>query len=385
MMHTRRGSVYLAVLATVSAVTVLSLTGIALRKSFNERARVGTATADAHRLARSGAELAIHQAFATPDTFREQAATGTVFSARSLSDGTIAASATDLDTNTTPTAATTRYRVVSDASVHRSRSRLAFTLETLESDYTTLARELGAVAYWPLDEATGTSLATDVIGGYNGTYNDPSRAGVDTHVHGNASPQNDWISHRTAVPHHSAFELEEGTIAFWVCWDALPTLPGLQMGAVSKELTTKDGSAHLAIYLANGNKLVAGLNNADGDGGITEATSVITAGTWHHIAVCWGSKLAIYVDGVLVRGNSTVKIGLAASNKTSANIAPWMFGVRNQTVLFQTPAYPTFGSVARVALFDSVLLEADIQDLYAASSLPGPIVPEQGSFARVVD
>ena len=385
-MHTRRGSVYLAVLATVSAVTVLSLTGIALRKSFNERARVGSATADAHRLARSGAELAIHQAYATPDTFREQAATGTVFSARSLSDGTITASAIDLDTDATPTDVTTRYRVVSDAAVYRSRSRLAFTLETLESDFTTLARELGAVAYWPLDEATGTSLATDVIGGYNGTYNDPTRAGVDTHVHGNASPQNDWISHRTTVPHHSAFELEEGTIAFWVCWDALPTLPGMQMGAVSKERTTKDDSAHLAIYLTTGNRLVARLDNKDGDGGTAEGTGLITAGTWHHIALTWGNKLCLFVDGTPTTISPNVRIGLAKDGpKVDENTAPWMFGVRNQTVLFTTPAYPTFGSVARVAVFDHELNPAEISDLRDASTLPGPIVPEQGSFARVVD
>lgn len=386
-MIARRGSVYLAVIATVSAVTVLSLTGVAIRKSFNDRARIGVQSSEAHRLARSAAELAVHSGVTESDRFREQAAVGTLFTDLQVNNGKISATISDADTGGRVEITTDRYRVETDARVRDARSRLAFTLIGTEPELTTLVRDLGAIAYWPLDEATGSSTAFDVIGGFDGTYNDPDRAGVDTHEHGNSSPQNDWITHRTEVPHDDAFLIDEGTIAFWVCWDAFP-LPGIQMAAVSKETPSGRDSASFRVVLESAGKISATITDQDDAGGTAEANGAITAGQWHHVVVTWRNQLCLFVDGVEVDKNSGVKVGLAAESGNKgieANVGPWMFGVRNKTVLFQTPAYPTFGSVARVAIFDSELSQSDIEDLYEASSLPGPMDIEPDSFVRVVD
>lgn len=391
MSRQRRGSVYLAVVATVSAVTVLTLTGVALRKSFNERARSGIHGQDAQRAARSAAELAIHGAIASEEVFVAQArSAGTLFSGLAIDSGTINATAVDADTGTIATGATTRYRVETEGVSGEARSRLAFTMRKQEPELTQLVRDLGAIAYWPLDEETGTSVADDVIGTFDGTYTDPSRVGVVTHEHGNASPRYDWITRRTEIAHNAAFELSEGVIAFWVRWDTMPIL-GNQMAAISKELPSIRSSACFAVTLESGGDLVVILDDQDENGGRLEVDNnegVISIGQWHHIAVTWGDKLRLFVDGVNVAENNRIKVGLqAASGKDEidGNSGPWMFGVRNKTVLFNTPAHPTFGSVARVALFDLNLGESAIRELYEASSMPGPLELEQGSFVRVVD
>lgn len=384
----RRGSVYIAVLGTVSVVTILALSGVAVRKSLNERARLGPDTSEARMLAQSAAELAIHGMTTAPDTFKATAETGILFEDLNLGTGGITATVIDVDTAATPTARTTNYRVTTDASAASSRSRLSFDAIVPEDAFTTLARELGAIAYWPLDEATGSSVAEDRLGTNPGTYIDPDRAGVDTHVHGNASPQNDWVTHRTEVPHNDVFLIEEGTIAFWVCWDHLPSALVPQMAAISKESVNGRDSASFFVTLENGGNLVATITDQDDAGGTAEATGVITAGQWHHIALTWDNQLCLFVDGVEVDKNSGVKVGLAeesGKNGIEPNTAPWMFGVRNKNVLFTTPAYPTFGSVARVVLFDTELKSSDIADLYAASSASDGLEVTPGSFARVVD
>ncbi|MFK7883787.1 MAG: LamG domain-containing protein [Phycisphaerales bacterium] len=379
----RRGSVYIAVLGTVSVVTILALSGVAVRKSLNERARLGPDTSEARILAQSAAELAIHGMTTAPDTFKATAETGILFEDLKLGTGGITATVIDVDTAATPTARTTNYRVTTDAAAANSRSRLSFDAIVPEDAFTTLVRDLGAIAYWPLDEATGSSTAQDVIGSNPGVYNDASRAGVDTHAHGNASPQNDWVTHRTEVPHDPLFELKEGTLAFWARWDSLPSFG--QLGAVSKELPSADGSAHLAIYLAKDDRLVFKLEDENGFGETLEATGVVDAGTWHHIAVKWGKCLELFVDGSRAEKGSNDHVSLGSCSHSDENTAPWMFGVRNIEVFSLEPAYPTFGSIARVVLFDTELNSADIMELHETSTAPGPLELVQGSFARVVD
>ncbi|MEM9372422.1 MAG: LamG domain-containing protein [Planctomycetota bacterium] len=383
-MRDRRGSVYLAAVGTVAAVTALSLTGVALRKSFHDRARIGVESADAHRMARSASELAIHTALNDSDAFVDAAPTGSVFDGIKLGSGTISAAVTDADTDGTASSATTRFRVVADANTGRARSRLAFTLERSEDPFTTLARDLGAIAYWPLDEATGSSVAEDVIGGYDGAYIDPNCAGVDTHVHGNASPKNDWITQYTRVPHDPAFVLAEATIGFWAYVDYLPIL-GNQQGLIGKELPASDGSAFLSVYLDTSDKIVVELQDKGNEGEVIEATGVVDAGTWHYITVTWDNKLRLYVDGKKEAQSSNTQIGLDSSGGVADNTAPWTFGVRNIEVLWTQPAFPAFGSVARVVVFDRELNPADIKDLCDTSTTPGPLELEPGSFARVVD
>lgn len=387
-MRQERGSVYLAVLGVVSAVTLFTLAGVALRKEINARARASVSAQDARLAAQSGAELATHLALESPAKFVALATAGKeIYPEFSFDGGTLAVGVADASTDAAATATTESFRVTTDARQGSSRSRLAFTVQYVEDDLTKAVKALDAVAYWPLDEQTGSTTASDRIAGYDGAYSKASAVGKQTHTHGNAAPRNYWVDEYTRVPHDDAFELEQGTIVLWAKWDILPSL--VDAAVVSKENESYDSDADLAIYLDTSGNLVGRLRErallGGGTGGTVEANGVITAGTWHHIALSWGDKLELWVDGVCVAKNTSVKIGLSPGNGVSANERPWYFGVRNRSYLGYNPAYFTYGSVARVALFDDALNQSEVEQLMKSSSMRDKLEVQRGSFARVVD
>ncbi|RMH29865.1 MAG: LamG domain-containing protein [Planctomycetota bacterium] len=387
-MRHERGSVYLAVLGVVSAVTLFTLAGVALRKEINARARAAVSAQDARLAAQSGAELATHLALESPAKFVALATAGKeIYPEFSFDGGTLAVGVVDASTDAVATETTESFRVTTDARQGPSRSRLAFTVQYVEDDLTKAVKAMGAVAYWPLDEQTGSPTAAERIAGYDGTYNKASAVGKQTHAHGNAAPRNYWVDEYTRVPHDDAFELKKGTIVLWAKWDILPSF--LAAAVVSKESESYDSDADLAIYLDTSGNLVGRLRErawlGGGTGGTVEANGVITAGTWHHIALSWGNKLELWVDGVCVAKNTSVDIGLSAGRGVSANERPWYFGVRNRSYSSYNPAYFTYGSVARVALFDRQLGEKEIVQLMEANSMRNKLEVQRGSFARVVD
>lgn len=384
-MQERRGSVYLAVLGTVSVVTILTLAGVALRKNINERARMGIDTGEARILAESAAELTLQGAMEYESVFRSRAATGTVFSSLPLGSGSISATAVDLDTGTTPVSRTSRYGITTEATAGSSRSRLSFQIRVPDSEYLALAKEYGAIAYWPLNEYSGITDAEDMIGGHDGTYGSSSPAGSTTHDDGDPTPQFTYGSHRVRVPHHSDFLLNKGTIAFWVRWDYRPAL-GADAAAVSKEFETKNNRSYFVVYLEGDGDLVVLLNNDYDEGGGLKVSGRISTGRWYHLAVSWDNELSLYIDGVYIGKHPGVNIGFDAGHGVDANTADWMFGARNTSFsIFGAPQHPTGGSVARVALFDSDLKDKEIQTLYEADSAPHGFELEPESFARVVD
>lgn len=379
-----RGSVYVAVLAVVSAVAVLTLSGVALRRALHERAQVGGRVSEARRLAQSGAELAIHGAETDPAAFHAGALDGLVLPSTSLGDGRLRVTIEDDDTGVAPTSGTTNFRVVSEASVSEARSRLGFVLTKPPDEMTRAVTDLGAIAYWALDEVN-SAVADEPIGGRDGTYQAPASAGADVHAHGNAAPRMDWITEAVRVPHDSAFQTANGTVAFWVRFDLLP-VAGTQFGAVVKERTTANSSMDLAFWIDSSNLNFKLQNSTNQGTTISCAVSKITAGRWHFIAGTWGSTgMNLYLDGSLV-ANSRKSHGMNVVLLTRfANTQDWYFGLRNQPYGSYSQFWPTYGSVARVSLFDRGLTESEVNRLYQASTVKGLIEIEEGSFARVTD
>lgn len=387
-MRSERGSVYLAVLGVVSAVTLFTLAGVALRKEINARARTSVSAQDARMAAQSGAELATHLAMESPAKFVALATAGKdLYSEFIFDQGTVAVGVADASTDAQATDSTEAFRVTADARQGSSRSRLAFTVRYVEDDLAKAVRAQDAVAYWPLDESSGSSVAAEKIAGFDGAYSNPSAVGKQAHPHGNPAPRNYWIDEYTRVPHDDAFELDKGTVVLWAKWDILPTV--VEAAVISKESDSFDSDADLSIYLDTSGNLVGRLRErvllGGGSGGTAEANGVIRAGNWHHIALSWGSQLELWVDGVCVAKNTSVSIGLDSGGGVSRNERPWYFGVRNRSYYSYNPAYFTYGSVARVALFDRQLNEKEIVQLMEANSMRDKLEVQRGSFARVVD
>ena len=385
-MHHRRGSVYLAVVTVVAAVTTLTLTGIALRKHIHDAAIAPIDAAAAQRTALSAAEIVVHQAWTEMDAFRASAATGVLFQQVPTDPGMISASVADADSGGLPTTATKRFRVITDAEVGRARYRLGMTLEIPEDPLSERIRSIpSAVAYWPLDEVN-TTVAEEMIAGRNATYALASMAGSQTHSHGNPAPRMFWNTEYARAAHDNAYELASGSLVFWARFDAKPTAAGYRMYAISKEVTRTSGMT-LGVYLDNAS-LVFELDNRSSSGtSITVPTSQIIAGQWHHIAVTWGSSgMEIYLDGVRRSRNSGARHGMNfVLLARAANTSDWHFGVRDLPESIYSHSSPIVGSVARVALFSAQLSGTQIDSLRQSSSSIQGIQPVRGSFARVVD
>ncbi|MCC5822588.1 MAG: LamG domain-containing protein [Phycisphaerales bacterium] len=383
----RRGSVYLAIIVVIAAVTMLVMTGVALRKQINERAQLAGQGSDASRLAVSAAELAIEHAYRDTDAFIARSFTGTIFSNLNLSAGAIAATVTDADTQGPVQDETERFRVVADARVGQARSRIGFEMDLPEDDLTRyVSVHNRIVAYWPLDEVNQTT-AVDKINARNGVYGVQSAAGAMTHEHGNPAPRVQWVTEHIRVPHRSAFELANGTLCFWIRFDLKPTTSGIQMAAISKERSPLGSSVSLSSYLTD-NHFYYTLEASSGIGrSIRFSSNRIVEGQWHFIALTWGSNgMELYLDGVRRADHSGTTVGLNGIFLIRpANTQDWYFGVRNIPWSTYDQSSPTFGSVARVMLFSAQLSGSTINELYEASSMPPGFRVIPGSFARVVD
>ena len=385
---TRTGSVYLAVVVVVAAVTVLIMTGVALRKQINDRARIGSDGAQAVRLAVSAAELAAHDAVKS-ETFEERAATGTIFSNIALAGGRLAATVRDADTSGFPNDDTENFRIVADAVAGGARSRIAFTVETPTDEFTQwILSQPNAVAYWPLDEVNQTA-AREVIAERDGVYSRAFVSGSQEHEHGAPAPYFAWYDQFARVPHRGAFELAAGTLTFWVRFDVKPSssYAGV-MGAVSKERDANTSAAFLAVYLDD-DDLCYRLNNQNNHGDtLKTSSSRITAEQWHHVAVTWGGHgMELYLDGVRRDHESGARLGLGRNymGLGPANTEDWYFGVRNIPYGSYSQGDPIVGSVARVALFSGRLSGENIELIMKTSTMPPGRQVLPGSFARVVD
>lgn len=385
MTRTRTGSVYLAVVVVIAAVTILTLTGVALRKRINDQSVVATDASAAHAAARSGAELVIQRALSDRDGFHTLATTGSVFSNVPVQPGRVTARIRDAATDGAVVADTRRYAVVADAAAGQARSRLGFELLRPEDPLTLLIRaEPSAVAYWPLDEVE-ESVAVDRLNGRNGVYSMPHAAGARTHAHGNPAPSVDSKNDYVQVDHKPAFELRNGTLCFWVRFESLP-VGNQEVAVVSKEGNSLEREISLAVWLDRTRRLSFMLNNKPKHGGLIQSDP-INLNAWYFITISWGDAgMRLYVNGNHTSTNGAARVGLQRQyvflyGWRDANKHSWKFGRRSQAADGPT----NYASVARVSLFSTQLPGQKIRELYEATSMePGfRVVP--GSFARVVD
>lgn len=389
--HThRRASVYMAVVAVVSIVSVLVLTGAALRKQIHERATLGGEESAARRLARSASELVIQQSRADETAFKEKCATGSIFSGLTVQPGTISAMVLDAQTKAVPGETTTQYRVVADARAGRARSRLAFTLETPDDPLgAAINSHAAALAYWPMDEIN-EAQANDEVSGFHGIYGSPSVAGLETHLHGNPAPRMGWHNEFVRVAHNAAFQTGSGTLAFWVRINLEPS-GNNSLTIVSKERTPLDSSLSLTLSV-NKDYLVYRLRNSTESRTLEVDNGVIRFGEWQFMAITWGPRgMELYVDGEREAISSIFVLGLSQIGTPpfpwyrAPNTQDWYFGVRNVPEYGFQQSEPLLGSIARVSLFNQQLNSPTIAELGTLSSVePGfLVVPE--SFARVTD
>lgn len=208
---------------------------------------------------------------------------------------------------------------------------------------------LGPLAYWPLNENSGT-VAHDVIGDYNGAYVGGvtlAQAGPTNSIFGAASRAAlfDGASGYVDIP-EGPFNLAGAiTIVAWVDVASISSFAGL--------FGHGDNSWRLSIS--------SGGNPGASDGSAADATSpgTIVDGNWHMVAYSYSgvpgnNNGLLYVDGTLLASDSVT------AAPAGDNLDVWIGG---------SPDYGTGrllnAKIAHAAVFTQALSTSQIQDLYA--------------------
>jgi uncharacterized protein YjdB len=217
---------------------------------------------------------------------------------------------------------------------------------------------LGPLAYWPLDETSG-SIAYDEAGGYNGTY-----------VGGVTLAQPGVTNAGFGTPSYSALfdgasgyvDIPEGpfnitgalTLAVWV---NLPTFPSF-----CSILGHGDASWRLSDNGSAGQPGAA-------DGSAPDATSSksIVDANWHLLVYTYtgtltGNNGSLYVDGALVANDAV------STTPAGDSLDVWIGGAPDYGVTY--PRARLFsGSIAHAAIFTEALSAAEVGALYTGQPI----------------
>jgi hypothetical protein len=213
---------------------------------------------------------------------------------------------------------------------------------------------LGPLAYWPLNETSGTT-AFDLAGGYNGTY----IGGVALAQPGVTNASFGSPSYSVAFDGASAYvDIPEGpfnitgpiTLVAWVNMSAPPSFSDI--------IGHGDPSYRIAI---NGGAGQAAANDGNvNTGDATEPNSLVD-GNWHMVAYTYdgsvsGQNGTLYVDGVVAARNGITAI------PAGDDLDVWIGGAPDYGTTF--PAARLFtGNIAHVAIYTQALSAADIAGL----------------------
>lgn len=222
----------------------------------------------------------------------------------------------------------------------------------------------GPVAYWRLNEPSGSTIAYDYVGGYNGLYGSNTTNGLAGVPFAGASGELGVAMDNTApAPYTNGFintpgvNLNTNTVTF-LCW-AYP-------------FTTQTNSAGLIFYRVNGivagyqflsnNSLSYNWNNnpADYDFGSTFA---VPAGIWSLVAVTiTPSYGVVYV--LNANGQNSVVNNVA---NPSLSLAPAGFAIGADPQGFTLPSRIFNGEMDEAAIFNYALSASQLQQLYTAA------------------
>jgi hypothetical protein len=210
----------------------------------------------------------------------------------------------------------------------------------------------GLVGWWKFDEGSGTS-ATDSAGSNTGTIN-----GGSSYVTGKVGP------------YALSFDGSSGYVDTSINAGVTKTTP-FSISAWAKK-TPVSGSGEIVTtaiedapydgvwfqWSAN-NKLVLSIV---GNGSVEaiDASSAISAGTWHHVVTTYdGSQtiagMKLYVDGSNIAVTNTTDNGFGTFTDR-----PWRIGTDRYT----TPADYFNGSIDDVRIYNRALSAGEVLDLY---------------------
>jgi VCBS repeat-containing protein len=221
---------------------------------------------------------------------------------------------------------------------------------------------LNPLSYWHLGEASGTTVSDDgITGNASGTYNGVTlgQAGAisgDTDTSAGFDGIDDYIE----ISHDGSYLLNDGTVQLWFNADNVTTNQAL----ISKDSTGYDTGGHFTVRALSDGSIQVRIQDTTSDYYLNSTAGSLTAGSWHHVAVTFGSNGAeLFLDGVSVDSNAYTG-GLIGNNE------PIVIGANTWTSDdgVATPLSEFFaGSIDEVAILGQALTADQIQSLYSSA------------------
>jgi len=214
--------------------------------------------------------------------------------------------------------------------------------------YDTEINALNPVAYYRLGESSGTT-AVDETGSHNGTYVNGVTLGVSGGVSGDDTAASfDGANDELVISDHTDLDITDGTISFWFNPDTIGS---------TQVLFQKDGqTSSFNITLNTGGFIDFETGNGSADKSVSTTTTFNT-GQWYQVTASWGaSGMKIYVDGQL-EDSAVGTTGLEGNNDA-------FIGSDGSSAHFD-------GSIDELAIFDTVLTQSEITDVYDSAPVLG--------------
>ncbi len=235
------------------------------------------------------------------------------------------------------------------------------------ANYVDMVNALGPVSYWRLDETSG-NVASDEKGVQDGTYNNVTlgqEGALSLKCNDNKAAC--FINAYVEIDHSDAYELDEGTVQFW--FKDLNTIT--DSAIFSKDSKNFDDGGHLTFMTNAATQQLSVRLQSDADNYYVVNSTPIVLDTWYLVTLTFGSGgMELYInDGIVDTNdytggieNNTEPIALGANT--------WLSDDGKVTPL--TGFFS--GCMDEVVIYDSVLSEQEIADLYdfATTCVPEP-------------
>ena len=215
----------------------------------------------------------------------------------------------------------------------------------------------GLLAYWPMDEGTGTSIIDMTGNGNTGTLtNGPlwvAGAGLDF------DGIDDYVD--LGAMDVSGSEL---SISAWVYADNIANCSSKDCRIISKATGTgtQDHYFMVSTIQSNGvNRLRFRLKTDGTTSTLISSSGVITENEWFHVvAVYDGSTMKLFLNGLEIGSKS--KTGTLSTNN---NVSTWLGGNPPSAT-----GRPWDGQIDNLRIYDQALSTVEINDLYNDLSVP---------------
>ena len=248
------------------------------------------------------------------------------------------------------------------------------------SPYEQAVLQYGPVAYWPLQETSGT-IAYDVVGGDNGTYTTTSisgstynlgQGGPSQQFFGNSSSAVEFVSAIADIPEGQLNIVGPITVTAWVqVYTPSQFASIVGHGDNSWRISlTENGTPDLNGALPGGN---------DGSEAIDATAPVsdnINDANWHMVAYTYSGNPSqannglLYLDGALVASNSIT------AAPAGDNLDVWIGGSPD----YGTGRLLTDTVLAHVAVFPQAFSPAQVAGIYNGTYVAPPPPPQALKF-----